>query len=214
MPDLVATLQIKGLTKISETDSVELYAVLLTSTLYSLSFKWEVKYNSEVLSATTNKELAKYLAAYSEFGPNIMFTIPSIYLSKGLFLNVLLSAKAKSFDSAIVNATTMITVLESVEKVTFISKSQYIVELDGTKNNSIPICIDNGKIIKSNENASSAASVNFQISSGDKQDSITTRGNDEIATETKINEIISKISEIKEIVNLNLIRVEAIESDL
>ena len=33
-------------------------------------------------------------------------------------------------------------------------------------------------------------------------------------SETKINEIISKISEIKEIVNLNLIRVEAIESDL
>ena len=32
-------------------------------------------------------------------------------------------------------------------------------------------------------------------------------------SETKINEIISKISEIKEIVNLNLIRVEAIESD-
>ncbi len=33
-------------------------------------------------------------------------------------------------------------------------------------------------------------------------------------SETKINGIISKISEIKEIVNLNLIRVEAIESDL
>ncbi len=184
LPSLSAKLSITGLTTVSACDTIGLYAVLASSTLYQLAYRWDVAF-LPALSGTLAANASTYLSGYSEFRTNnSMISVPSKFLSSGATVSFTLTAKAASYDLNTISSSLSVSVVGDIPKIKFMTKASYVLELDGNRSNIVPLQVDNKRCSSSE---AVPVDITFQIQSGDSASSVTQRSTAEISIESTIN---------------------------
>jgi len=182
LPTFDAALKITGLTSLSECDTVNLFGTLVSPTLYELDSKWNVTYVPP-LNGSLAQEAAEFLKPFSQFAERSSISIPNKLLKRGTKLNVTLIAKSSKFISKEINATTIVTIHDSSPKIMFTQKSQFIIELDGSKVSTLPLLIENKKCNptdKSISDGEGTMKISFNVTIGDDKDSATSQTNEEL----------------------------------
>jgi len=197
MPPLEATIEIKGISSVSECGTVELFGAVTTPTIFPLIFKWQVSYNPTPPETLLN-ELNLYLEPFKSYSQNSTLTIPSRLLLKNTKISVTLYAKAANFDSNEISANKEIEIFDNIPRLTFTSKPMFALELNGNKSNSIPFQLDNFRCPDKNNNekepdlTSIPVDIGFYISSGYDESDITYEGPNEISIRTTVNNNYAK----------------------
>eukprot|EP01022_Parablepharisma_sp_SALTPOND_P022581 TRINITY_DN45_c0_g1_i1.p1 TRINITY_DN45_c0_g1~~TRINITY_DN45_c0_g1_i1.p1 ORF type:complete len:2028 (-),score=149.77 TRINITY_DN45_c0_g1_i1:98-5482(-) len=189
VPSLETIIKITGITSVTERDTVDLFGVMTTPTLYPLVFKWDLVHDPP-LSETLAEEATEYFAQFKNYSRANALTIPTKFLISGSRITVSLTAKAAEFVSNLINTTSMVTVFDDVPKIKYTSKSQLVLEMDGSKSNRIPFQIENENI--NAENDFIPVDVSFSVTSGSFIEAISTHSPYESALESNITSEYAK----------------------
>jgi len=194
LPTFDAVLKVTGLTSVSECDNVNLFGTLVSPTLYELNSKWNLTYIPP-LTGSLLEEANTLLAPFSQFAERSSISIPNKLLKHGTKIYVTLIAKSAKFISKEINATTIVNVLDSAPRIMFTQKSQFVIELDGSKVSTLPLLIENkycNPLDKSISSGSSTIKITFNVSIGDDMNSATLQTSDELAIIKTLEEIYKK----------------------
>eukprot|EP01022_Parablepharisma_sp_SALTPOND_P023301 TRINITY_DN489_c0_g1_i2.p1 TRINITY_DN489_c0_g1~~TRINITY_DN489_c0_g1_i2.p1 ORF type:complete len:3581 (+),score=247.31 TRINITY_DN489_c0_g1_i2:188-10930(+) len=184
LPKFEPVIRITGVTTVSQCDSAEFFAVVVTPSLYPIMFKWKVAFTS-TLSDTLASEAEEYFGKFAEFSTKTAITIPNKFLVQGGKVNITLEAKASKFESEHILAKTVVNILAEVPKVKFAAKSQNVLELDGSKSNYISLQVSSRKCGDAAELM--PVQVNFQVFSGEDQSLIQAYNSEEVKLSAYLN---------------------------
>jgi len=191
MPAMDATIKISSLNGVSVCDTLQFFGVIVSPTIYPLNFKWQITYDPP-LPDYLESDAKSYFAPYAEYTKNSALPVPSRFLKAGTKITATISAMHEKFSNLVISASKTVTVYASIPKVKFTSKSAYILELDGSRSNRIPLLIDN---VNCNSELMHV-DTKFTVMSGQLANSTSNRGELEINIESKINEEYENIKTV------------------
>jgi len=192
LPSFEASLIINGISAVSECDTIELFGVVASPTLYPLSFKWDIHYDRN-LTGDLKTEADKYFAPFQAFSQISAMQIPSKFISRGLTISITLTAMYAKFTNLVRIANKVVKVYENIPNIRFTSKSDFVLNLIGDKSTRVPLLISN---FKCGSNELIPTLTKFIVNYGTNVDNIIQRSTPESIIE---NSILSDFNTLKQV---------------
>jgi len=193
LPKFEPIIKITGNTLLSECDTANLFATIVNPTLYTTLFKWDIEF-AKNLADNLKLEAQTLFAPLSQYSSTSTLTIPSKFMVRGSNIVVTLTVKAANFNYDTFQVKTILQVVANVPKVSIGSKTQLVLELDGTKSTQIPIQLTTYKCGEDSEPI--PVEVKLLVATGDNPLSATISETSELAIQTKLNDVYADFGSI------------------
>jgi len=195
LPKFEPEIQVTGSRLLSQCDTANLFASIVTPTLYTVAYKWEIEFPKS-LADNLKTEAQTLFAPLSQYSSATMLTIPSKFMVRGSEIIVNLTAKAANFNFDTIKVTTVLKVVANVPKISIGSKTQLVLELEGTKSIKLPIQTIT-QVCGDNPNAElMQVDVKLLVSSGDNATVVRTVENSELALQNSLNSVYADFGAI------------------
>jgi len=193
LPAFEASLVVNGISAVSECDTIELFGVVASPTLYPLSFKWDINYDKN-LTGDLKIEADNYFAPFKKFSQVSALQIPQKYTSRGLTISVTLTAMYARFSNLVRVANKVVKVYENIPNIRFTSKSDFVLNLVGDNPTRIPLLISN---FKCGSKELIPTVTKFKVTSGSNLDNI---AESSAAEATIANNILADFNKLKQVI--------------